>query len=218
LAWVLAGSRLLATTFRGFFSASVLPLSEDGLGSSPSPTPSSSTGARAGRHWLSVRWRCNLLWWVVGGYYVSGLAFGLADLAASLLLPAALLDAVAEHGGGDSVVGRMVAPEFNDLAAMAVAALAPCASAPWWEEVVYRGFLLPALACGPWRLPLYSAAVPVSALLFAAHHQSAAAALPLAALGAVWALLYLLSGNLAVPVLVHALWNSRVFLGSLLGL
>lgn len=42
--------------------------------------------------------------------------------------------------------------------------------------------------------------------------------LPLSVLGLVWSLLYLYSRNLLVTVLIHAMWNSRVFLGSLLGL
>lgn len=41
---------------------------------------------------------------------------------------------------------------------------------------------------------------------------------PLTVLGLVWSLLYLYSGNLMVNVLIHAMWNSRVFLGSFLGL
>lgn len=31
------------------------------------------------------------------------------------------------------------------------------------------------------------------------------------------AVLYVLSGNLLVPILIHCLWNSRVFLGSYWG-
>ena len=57
-----------------------------------------------------------------------------------------------------------------------------------------------------------------SSLLFAAHHLSLTAALPLAALGATWSYLYLASGNLLVPVAIHALWNARVFAGTVLGL
>ena len=81
------------------------------------------------------------------------------------------------------------------------------------KQVLYRGFLLPALAAAlPLRL-----AVPCSAAVFAAHHGSPELTLPLFGLGAAWAGLYLASGNLAVPVAVHALWNARVFIGSLLG-
>ena len=38
--------------------------------------------------------------------------------------------------------------------------------------------------------------------------------LPLFALGLTWSTLYVLSGNLFVTILVHTLWNARVFLGS----
>ena len=41
--------------------------------------------------------------------------------------------------------------------------------------------------------------------------------LPLAVLGLTWALLYVYSGNLLVTMIVHSMWNARVFLGSLLG-
>jgi membrane protease YdiL (CAAX protease family) len=85
----------------------------------------------------------------------------------------------------------------------------------WWEEVLYRGFLLRALErlCGR-----ADVATVASSLLFAAHHLSLTAALPLAALGATWSYLYLASGNLLVPVAIHALWNARVFAGTVLGL
>ena len=107
----------------------------------------------------------------------------------------------------------MINPENNDLFAMFLGALAPCVSAPWWEEVLYRGFLLPALTL---LMPV-RAAVPVSGILFSIHHMNIPGALPLAVLGVLWALLYLMSGNLLVPILIHAMWNSRVFLGSFLG-
>jgi membrane protease YdiL (CAAX protease family) len=58
----------------------------------------------------------------------------------------------------------------------------------------------------------------VSAVIFAAHHMSMSGMIPLTTLGYLWAVLYLLSGNLLVPILIHAMWNSRVFLGSLLGI
>ena len=108
----------------------------------------------------------------------------------------------------------MINPENNDLVAMGVGAIAPCISAPWWEEVLYRGFLLPSLSL--W-MPI-NLAIPLSAVLFAAHHMSLTSMVPLTALGLVWAILYVHSGNLIVTILIHSMWNSRVFLGSLLGL
>jgi uncharacterized protein len=56
-----------------------------------------------------------------------------------------------------------------------------------------------------------------SAVLFAAHHMSLSGMIPLTMLGFLWAVLYLMSGNLLVSIAIHAMWNSRVFLGSLLG-
>ncbi|CAM9692173.1 unnamed protein product, partial [Phaeothamnion confervicola] len=156
--------------------------------------------------WLRLKWRTQWVWWVIGGYYVSSALFNVADLANQFLCPV-----MPETEG---VVARMINPEGNDMAAMAVGSIAPCITAPWWEEVLYRGFLLPALTLYM-PLPL---AVPVGSVLFAAHHMSVPSMLPLTALGLVWSLLYMLSGNLVVTVIIHALWNSRVFLGSLLGL
>jgi membrane protease YdiL (CAAX protease family) len=156
--------------------------------------------------WRNTTW----LWWAIGGYYASCWVFSCADVLNQLLLPDAVLDAQAL---AESVVEQMVNPEQNDKLAMAVASLAPCVSAPLWEEVLYRGFLLPTLGAF-FPLPL---SLPLSGLLFGLHHQIPASALPLSALGLAWALLYVLSRNLWVPVLVHAMWNSRVFLGSLLG-
>jgi membrane protease YdiL (CAAX protease family) len=57
----------------------------------------------------------------------------------------------------------MINPEENDGLAMLVGSIAPCVTAPWWEEVLYRGFLLPALTL---YLPLHYA-LPASAVLFA---------------------------------------------------
>ncbi|CAM9421690.1 unnamed protein product [Ectocarpus sp. 6 AP-2014] len=161
---------------------------------------------KASGSWVGMKWRSNWLWWVVGGYFVSSSLFNMADLANQFLCPL--------PPDTESVVVKIINPENNDIAAMAVGSIAPCMTAPWWEEVLYRGFLLPALTL---YLPL-KAALPAGSFLFAAHHMNLQAMLPLSVLGLVWSLLYLYSGNLLVTVLIHAMWNSRVFLGSLLGL
>ena len=74
--------------------------------------------------------------------------------------------------------------------------------------------LLPALA----RFMPLRAAMVVHALLFGLHHRAVPALIPLSVLGLLWAALYLASSNLLVPIFVHALWNSRIFLTSLLDL
>lgn len=71
----------------------------------------------------------------------------------------------------------------------------------------------------PWLgsvLPM-ALATPLSAVIFALHHARREVFIPLFTLGLGWACLYLLSGNLFVTVMVHFMWNSRVFLGTVLG-
>ncbi|GJQ10678.1 hypothetical protein GpartN1_g2469.t1 [Galdieria partita] len=157
--------------------------------------------------WIKWRWRSNWLWWVTGGYYASGLLFNIADSFNQWILPSSLFN-------DESVVSKLVKPENNDLFAMAIGAIGPCLTAPVFEEVLYRGYLLPALAT---IMPIRFA-IPLSSVLFAVHHLNIGSIIPLTVLGWAWALLYAHSRNLLVTILIHALWNSRVFLGSLLGL
>lgn len=157
--------------------------------------------------WLQWKWKSNWLWWAIGGYYVSALFFNIADVFNQLVLPSSLFDE-------ETVVSKLINPENKDRVAMAIGSIGPCASAPIFEEVLYRGFLLPALAC---FLPMW-AAIPTSSVLFAVHHLNPTMIIPLSTLGLIWAILYAKSGNLIVTILIHAMWNSRVFLGSLLGL
>ena len=93
-----------------------------------------------------------------------------------------------------------------------VGSVAPCLTAPLFEEILYRGFLLPALT----RFLPIAYALPLNALLFGLHHHALPALLPLSALGLLWGVLYLQSGNLLVCILIHALWNARIFLISLM--
>ena len=129
--------------------------------------------------------------------------------ASQCALPAAIFETQPE-----GVVSQLINPENNDVAASLVGYIAPCISAPWWEEVLYRGFVLPALCIHMGYWP----AVYVSGIIFSAHHMSWTGGIPLAFLGWTWAAIYAKCGNLLVTILIHAMWNSRVFLGSWLGL
>ncbi|HEV7654301.1 MAG TPA: type II CAAX endopeptidase family protein [Mycobacteriales bacterium] len=81
------------------------------------------------------------------------------------------------------------------------------------EELLYRGFLLAVVAAfapelGPWRLVL------VSALAFAVAHtyQGVTGMLTAGVLGAGFAILFLGSGSLLLPVLYHVLIDLRLLL------
>jgi membrane protease YdiL (CAAX protease family) len=204
LTWVAAGSALLWALPRPppFFAS--LPLQTEATTNDAAPTNNRY-------HWFSLSLSSpHWVWWSIGGYFVSCCFFNVADAISHLVLPAQVLEAATE-----SVVTQLVQPEYNDIWASIVGYLAPCVSAPVWEEVLYRGFLLSALTAGTGS---WHAASVLQAIIFSAHHLSVTAALPLAVLGWTWAYLYTQSRNLWTVIVVHALWNSRVFIGSWFGL
>ncbi len=151
------------------------------------------------------------VWWAIGGYFVSSWFFNISDFFNSYIFPVSVLEQAEEN----SIVSKLVNPEGSDLLASIVGYIAPCLTAPWWEEVLYRGFLLPALVL---QLGNYTLAMFVSGVLFSVHHQSELAFLPLCVLGWTWATVYTKSKNLWTTILIHCMWNSRIFLGSWFGL
>jgi membrane protease YdiL (CAAX protease family) len=73
------------------------------------------------------------------------------------------------------------------------------------EETVYRGFLIHYLGIQPWHLGI-AAAVVVSSLAFGAAHlyMGAKALLSTAISGVIFCALFLLTGNLLLPIIFHA--------------
>jgi len=159
--------------------------------------------------WYTNTWDTYWLWWVMGGYFVSSWLFNIADFLNQIVLPAAIFEEA-----GEGVVSQLINPENNDLLASIVGYIAPCCSAPIWEEVLYRGYMLPSLCMHMTFWP----AVVLSGFIFSAHHMSTTGFIPLMMLGMTWAALYAKCRNLMVTIIIHAMWNSRVFLGSWLGL
>ena len=157
--------------------------------------------------WIRMRWRTLWLPWVLGGYCASLLVYNVAEALNCLIMPvtAAAADSTA---AGISAVERLTDAASGGSAAFLLGAAAPCVSAPIFEEVGYRGFLLPALLRFGLRL---RCALPLNALLFGAQHGSLQTVLPLSCLGLLWALLYVRSCNLIVCIIIHAMWNSRIF-------
>ena len=214
LTWLGAGTLLLKWIPRPpkFFggpnpsdsSSSVVLEEEQPLSDNPPGAPDDKP-----LQWFRSTMNTNWLWWVIGGYFASSCLFNLADLTNQYILPHSVLEDAQE-----SVVSQLVNPEHNDILASMVGYIAPCLTAPWWEEVLYRGFALPFLT----KLVGFRWAVFLQGVIFSAHHMSLTAALPLAVLGWIWAILYTKSQNLWVVIFIHSLWNSRVFFGSWLGL
>lgn len=79
--------------------------------------------------------------------------------------------------------------------------LAICA--PLWEEIMFRGFLLPSLA----RRMAPRAAVVATSMVFASVHFTREGFLPLLLLGSVFGIAYLKTKNLLPAIILHSLWN-----------
>lgn len=96
----------------------------------------------------------------------------------------------------------------RDPVAMALYAVVVSVCAPIWEEIVFRGFLLPSLTR---YMPVWSA-VLVSSVAFAFAHFNIQRMLPLVFLGMVMGAVFVRSRNLLPSMLLHSLWNAFVFL------
>lgn len=96
----------------------------------------------------------------------------------------------------------------RDPVAMALYAVVVSVCAPMWEEIVFRGFLLPSLTK---YMPVWGA-ILVSSLAFALAHFNIQRMLPLVFLGMVMGAVFVRSKNLLPSMLLHSLWNAFVFL------
>ena len=86
-----------------------------------------------------------------------------------------------------------------------------CITAGICEEVVYRGFLLHYLHMMPWHLSLTWALV-VSSVIFGIGHlyQGVAGAIQTAVIGFLFGALFVMTGSLLLPIVLHAVMDLRV--------
>ncbi|KAL0542452.1 hypothetical protein IC582_022565 [Cucumis melo] len=96
----------------------------------------------------------------------------------------------------------------RDPVAMALYAVVVSVCAPIWEEIVFRGFLLPSLTK---YMPVWCS-ILVSSIAFALAHFNMQRMLPLILLGMVMGTVYARTRNLLPSMLLHSLWNAFVFL------
>jgi len=79
------------------------------------------------------------------------------------------------------------------------------------EEVLFRGFLLHYLHVFPWKLPL-TPVLLIAAVIFGLQHlyQGIAGTMLTGVMGLLFSLLFLLTGTLLVPMILHALLDLRM--------
>jgi membrane protease YdiL (CAAX protease family) len=136
----------------------------------------------------------------------SDLAWGIGGAVAMVLAAtvAAALQETVFHLKADEVQVQMLrATHGSALAGFVILA---CIAAPFFEELIFRGFVFNALL----RYMPVSAAVIASALVFGGIHWqpgNAGALVPLMAGGAVLALVYYRSGSLIASMITHACFN-----------
>ncbi|MGJ3248800.1 MAG: CPBP family glutamic-type intramembrane protease [Elainellaceae cyanobacterium] len=150
------------------------------------------------------RFKVNGKWlaWGLGGYLV----------ALPLVIGVSIINQQIWQGrGGNNPLLEIVLKEGDPLA-LAIFFFTAAIAAPVFEEILFRGFLLPSLT----RYMPIGGAIALSSFLFASAHLSLSEILPLMVLGSVLGFVYVRSRNLLAPMLVHSLWNSATMIGLLI--
>ncbi len=144
--------------------------------------------------WFQIRPDRSALVQGLGGYLA----------AVPLVIGSSLISQQIWQGEGGSNPILELALAQNSNLALLLFWLTAAIAAPLFEELLFRGFLLPSLT----RYVSRPAAIGLSAAFFAIAHLSLAELLPLFVLGCVLGTVYTRSRNLASSMLLHALWNS----------
>jgi uncharacterized protein len=141
----------------------------------------------------------NRLLWGIGGYLV----------ALPLMVGISLVNERLWQGQGGSNPLLQLVLEEGDRVSLAIFLVTAAIAAPIFEEILFRGFLLPSLTR---YLPVWGA-IALSSLIFAIAHLSVSEVLPLTVLGSVLGFVYTRSRSLLSPMLLHSLWNSVTMVG-----
>ena len=144
--------------------------------------------------WCRFRWRSDWLLCCLGGYFC----------ALPLMIGVSVLNQQIWQGQGGSNPLLQTVLEESDPVALTAFLLTAAVAAPIFEEVLFRGFLLPSLT----RYMPVGGAIALSSFVFAAAHLSLSEILPLMTLGAILGFVYARSRSLLAPMLLHSAWNS----------
>lgn len=137
--------------------------------------------------------------WGLGGYLV----------ALPLMLGVALINQQIWQGQGGSNPLLQTVLQEQDPISLLIFLFTAAVAAPLFEELLFRGFLLPSLTK---YMPVWGA-ILLSSLIFASAHLSLSEVLPLMVLGSILGFVYTRSRNLLAPMLLHSAWNSATMVG-----
>lgn len=151
------------------------------------------------KDWFRVKVAGKWPLWGFGSYFV----------ALPLMLGISLLNQQIWQGqGGNNPILQLVLEE-RDPVALGMFFFTAAVAAPIFEEILFRGFLLPSLTR---YMPIWGA-IGLSSLIFSAAHLSFSEVLPLTVLGAILGFAYVRSQNLLSSILLHSTWNSVTMIG-----
>lgn len=148
--------------------------------------------------WFRIKPERNWFWWGFGGYLA----------AVPLVIVVSLLNQLIWEGRGGSNPLIRIALESGDVKTLTIFFITASIAAPVYEEIMFRGFLLPSLT----RYTNTRNAIFLSSALFAISHLNLSEVIPLATLGVVLGFVYVRSRNLLSSILLHSLWNSGTLL------
>ncbi|ELS01931.1 putative metal-dependent membrane protease [Xenococcus sp. PCC 7305] len=148
--------------------------------------------------WFKVKLFDNWIFWGFGGYL----------LAVPAVLFVSLINQQIWQGQGGSNPLLSLALQAQDRVALLIFFVTASIAAPVFEEIMFRGFLLPSLT----RYLSVSTAIVISGFIFAIAHLSLSEVLPLTTLGIILGAVYTRSRNILAPMLLHSLWNSGTLL------
>ena len=146
------------------------------------------------KDWFKFKLLDNWLAWGIGGYVA----------AIPLVLLVSVINQQIWQGQGGSNPLLLLALQAQDKVVLLIFFVTSSIAAPIFEEIMFRGFLLPSLT----RYVSVTNAIIISGFIFAVAHLSLSEVLPLATLGIVLGFVYTRSRNLLAPMLLHCLWNS----------
>ncbi|MGH2412331.1 MAG: lysostaphin resistance A-like protein, partial [Microcystaceae cyanobacterium] len=128
------------------------------------------------KDWFRFNWLSNWFLWGFGGYLI----------ALPLVVLVSLINQQFWQGQGGSNPLLFLALQAQDKAALAIFFFTASVAAPFFEELIFRGFLLASLTR---YLPVWGA-ILISSLVFSFAHLSLSEVLPLATLGIVLGVVY----------------------------
>jgi membrane protease YdiL (CAAX protease family) len=148
--------------------------------------------------WFKFDLKSNWIGQAIAGYLV----------ALPLVVLVSLLNQQIWQGQGGSNPLLFLAIEAQNGWVIFIFFITAALAAPFYEEILFRGFLLPSLTAymSTWK------AILLSAVIFALAHLNLSEVLPLSVLGIILGFVYQRNRNLLASMLLHSLWNSGTLL------